>query len=674
MGKQKLNEFEPVSIDQWKTVVERDLKGADFGRRLVKKVAGGIAVQPLYDGSGVDADQAGMPGAAPFTRGNDSLGRVEMGWDVRQQHRHPDPAVAADQIQEDLMGGATSVALRFDDAMQSGTGERGQGGIACSDLQSLDALLAHVPLDRTPIGLLAGASTLPVAAGLAALAQKRQVPLKALSGCLGFDPLGTLATHGELPGSLDNAWDQMAALARWCGEHAPGMRAVQVDGVVYHDAGADAAQELGMVLATVVSYLHAMTERGLSVSQAAQQITLRLSVGRDFFVELAKLRAARALWCKVIQASGGDEQAQAARIHAETSTRTKTERDPWVNLLRGTAESFAAAAAGADSIGTGPFDTAIGQSDALSRRMARNTQLLLREESNLHRVVDPAGGSWYVETLTDQLARKAWSQLQSLEQSGGAAQAVADGSFAEALEQAAEADEKAVALRKLPITGVSEFPHVREEAVKRAAPSVPSSAEEAQASLSSEPGQWLAQATQALGNGSSLLSLTRAVSQGGATHARPLEPRPYAAAFEQLRDRCDAHQQRTGARPRVFLANLGPIPEHKGRAMFTQNFVEAAGFEALTNDGFADAAAAAEAYENSGATIAVLCSSDKVYGELAQPAATAIRDRGAKAIVLAGKPGDAEADYRAAGVTDFIFMGSNLVTTLTGLLQRAEVQ
>jgi methylmalonyl-CoA mutase len=673
----KLNDFGAASRDAWLKLVERDLAGAPFEKKLVKRVAG-VSVQPLYEAGDVSEAAAGeLPGFTPFTRGAYALGAVEMGWDVRQEVADATPAQAAQAALENLNGEAQSISLRFDEATRSLNDALGVDGVSAQDLAALATVLAPIDLEKTPVSLRAGASGFAYAAGLLAIAKQRGLRSAALAGNLGLDPLTTLARNGALPASLDAAYDQAAALVRWAAREAPNLRTLHVDTSAYHEAAADAAHEIALALATGVEYLRALSARGVALSDALAQLSFGFSVGRDFFLEVAKLRAARRAWAQVVSASGVGSEHGTMLIHASTSLRESTQRDPWVNMLRGTAESMAAAIGGADAITTYGFDAALGAADEFAARMARNTQHLLRHEANVHRVVDPAGGSYYVESLTDALLARAWAAFQEIERAGGLTAALRAGTVQGQLGESLKQDEKAVETRKLAITGVNEFPHVGEEALKRAAaPKLSKQSGESglAAGALEKASDLVSEAQRALEQGATFLELTRALSKSEPAKVTPLKRARLAAPLEALRDRADAHLAASGKRPRVFLANLGPIAEHKARAAYAQNFFEAAGFQTLSNDGFRSADEARAAFAQSGAELAVLCSSDAVYAELAESSAQALKQAGARAVVLAGNPGEREAAYRAAGVTDFVFVGTNLVTTLSGLLTRAGVK
>jgi methylmalonyl-CoA mutase len=385
------------------------------------------------------------------------LGRFGERWDARPRFEGADVSRLRNEIQADLARGAQSLWLALD------------WRASLQNARQLGELLADVPLERVTLSLDVGAAALPAAACLVAAAGEHGVPPQRLKAWLNADPLGSLAREGALPGSLDAARDEAVALARWAAEHAPGVRALGVSVVTHHDAGASAAQELAYALATGVSYLRWLCDAGMSLAAACRQLAFTVAVGSDFFVEIAKLRALREAWASVVASCGGDAQAQSTVIHATTATRDKTRRDPWVNLLRETTQAFSAAVGGADAITTAGFDRLLGVSDAFARRIAQNVQVVLDEEAHVARVADPGGGSYYVESLTEQLAARAWSLLQRIEAEGGMAQAVTSGRVAAQIAEVAQARAALIAKRRQPVTGVSEYAHVAETAVERPA-------------------------------------------------------------------------------------------------------------------------------------------------------------------------------------------------------------
>jgi methylmalonyl-CoA mutase len=685
------DDFPPAGYDEWRALAEADLQGASFEQKLVTHAYEGIDIQPVYsrrDGPRGD-DPMGFPGLPPFARGSRPLGAVATGWDLRQEHAHPDLAVTNQAIRDDLRGGVTSLLLRLDAAARNGLDAddptaaelAGRDGMMVYHVDDLDRALAEVPLQTVGLALEAGAAFLPAAAALAALWRRRGVSLDQARGAFNADPLAVLARDGQLPVAPDVALGLMAGLAAWTASNCPHVTAVRVGTAPYHHAGATAAQDIAFGLATGVEYLRALTRAGLDIDTAARQILFSTAVGTHHFLAIAKLRAARRLWSQVVEACGGSPGAGAMRLHARISKRVLTLRDPYVNLLRNTVACFAAGLGGAEAITSVPFDAAAGLPDAFSRRIARNTALILQEEARLHRVIDTPGGSWYLDWLSDQVAQKAWAIFQELERGGGMLQALADGSVANQIDSAFVPRARNLARRKEGITGVSEFPNVNEPPVVRPAPDRAALRAAATRRLASarrsavatgEPS--VAAVIEAAEQGASIGQLARALGfHATPTVIPPLTPHPFAEPFEELRQASDAWLAARGQRPRVFLASMGPVAHHTARATYSRNFFEAGGFEVVGSDGFRDADTAARAFADSGATVAVICSSDKLYPEVVPALAPQLKAAGARSVVLAGNPGASEAAWRGAGVDRFIFIKCDVLATLREMLREEGV-
>ena len=428
----------------------------------------------------------------------------------------------------------------------------------------------------------------------------------------------------------------------------------------------------------------------MSVDEAAGQIGFSYAVAGDFFTEIAKLRAARGLWAKVIAASGGEPGAAAAPIHCRTSRFTMTKRDPWVNMLRVTAECAAAVFGGAQSVATQPFDAAIGPPNELARRVARNTQIVLRDESHLDAVADPAGGSWFVESLTDQLARAAWDEVRSIESAGGIVKALGSGRLIDGVEEVAKLRRQSLAKRKAPIVGVSEFPNAVEELVQRE--QVPQ--EEVKRMLRSgldqldvgahrevllglarevnDPerasGALTAACVAATTSGTDIYSVAAVLQHGQPDfHVEPIMQWRAAEIWERVRDRSET-------RPTAFLTNLGSIPSHNARSTWAQNLLGAVGVSSSTNDGFSDPKEIEAAWKESQASFAVICGSDKDYEAMLEPAVAALKSAGCPVILVAGRPGDRAAALREAGVSDFVFVGADVLGVMTDVLDSVGVE
>ncbi|WP_049649995.1 methylmalonyl-CoA mutase small subunit [Kitasatospora sp. MY 5-36] len=605
-------EFPAAHREQWQQLVQGVLRksgaqpedGPAAEQALTTRLQDGLSARPLYTAEDTDADP-GYPGFPPFVRGGRPQGSAVAGWDVRQRHADPDRRRANEAVLADLEHGVSSLWL-----------ELGGAGLP---VDALPEALTGVYLDLAAVALDAGAEFTDAAEQLFNLYEEREVSPGAAAGNLGADPLGLQARTGrtDRTGAL---LAEATALAARCANGYPGLRALTVDALPYHEAGASPAQELGCSLATGVAYLRALTAAGLPVDDALGQLEFRYAADGDQFLTIAKFRAARRLWARVAEVSGAGAAASAQRQHAVTSRVMMTARDPWVNMLRTTIACLAAGVGGADAVTVLPFDSALGLPDAFARRIARNTQAILLEESHLARVIDPAGGSWYVEQLSEELARAAWAWFQEIERAGGQQAALESGLVGERI--AATWAERSVRLakRREPVTGVSEFPHLDEQPlVREPAPAAPG---------------------------------------GGLPRVRRAE------AYEALRDRSDAHAAAHGARPNLFLASIGTASAHTARTTFAANLFQAGGIATVSAESV-DPAAFAEAFRASGATVACLCSSDALYAEHAAPVAGALKAAGAERVLLAGRPAEVP-----DGVDEFIFAGGDAVAVLTSLLDQ----
>jgi methylmalonyl-CoA mutase len=602
-------EFPQTTQAEWRKLVDAALKGAAFDKRLVTHTYDGLRVEPLY---GRAAGVKPLAGRAPGTS-----------WALMQRLDHPDPAAANVQALQDLENGAAGLCLVFAGAPAA----RGYGVVA-NDTATLDHALSGVMLDLIPLRIetspFAGR---PVANLMMELVDARKLDPAKLTVDFGLDPIGDMARTGSalLP------WPELSARA---GATAKDVRAkgfdnahlLRADGRAVHEAGGSEAQELAFSIAAGVSYLRLLEASGFALEQARQRISFLMAADADEFLTIAKFRALRKLWARVEQACG--LKPQPAFVSAETAWRMMTRRDPYVNMLRATIAVTAAGIGGANAISVLPFTAALGLPDAFARRVARNTQLILLEESNLFRVSDPAAGSGGIEALTTQMSHAAWTLLQEIEAAGGAAAALEQGLIQKKIAATRTAREAATARRKDAITGTSDYPNLGELPV--AVLDVPRPA---------------------------VPAAKAAITFDALPQIRLAEP------FEALRDASDRTLAKTGTRPKVFLANLGKSSDFTARATFARNFYEAGGIEARSNDGFQDQAAMVAAFRASGAKLACLCSSDKVYEREAATAARALAAAGA-IIHLAGRPGEHEADWRQAGIKSFIYVGCDVVSTL----------
>ena len=644
--------FAPAERAAWQALVARALGDRDFDATLVTRTYEGLDLQPLYDRAG-----ARVAGAA--TRNDAGLTRGTAGWEIRQSVDHPDPAAANQALLHELASGATAVTLVMDPAGEHAAGP-GAAGIFLPDRTALATVLDGVYLQAARVALAPG----PLFAGAAALMldhlETAGVDPATARVHFGADPLAALARHGHLAMTLPEALSAMAEIAEHSAASLPAARAVTVDTTVYHAAGADEVLDLAIALSTGVAYLRAMTDHGLSVAAALAEIEFSLAAGVDLFMTVAKLRAARRLWARVAEASGG---AAAMALHVGTAERVISRRDPWVNMLRATIAGFAAGIAGADSVAVAPYDQGWGLPTDFGRRIARNAQVILQEESALGQVIDPAGGSWFIEDLTERLAQAAWHRFQEIEAAGGVAAMLADGRLQTAVAEVWAARERDLAHRRTQIIGVNMFPNLDEEA-----PAPPSTAwpeilapwharRPAPAAVDGD----LATRVAAARHGAAIGDLSGGAAADG-EDAAPITAHRLGEGFEALRDASDAWAEAHGQRPRVFIAALGTPAAHGARVDFTRNYLAAGGIEAIDGQGAPDEIAAA--FTASGLDLAIICGSDKLYE--AEGAAMAAALGGAGWLGLAGRPANADV-LRAAGIETFIHAGDDCLATLRAI-------
>ncbi len=655
--------FPPASLERWRERVVRDLAGAPT-ERLVTRTLDDLEVQPLYTREDLpDPDAAGFPGAPPYTRGDRLLGNAPRGWGIVQEVWGDDLAAAAAAAREEVEGGATGLLLRL-----------GPGGLPAEDVEALDRLLERLPLAEVELFLDAGGAFGPAAALLSALWQRRGYSPETARGGFGADPLGALARDGRLPRALPAALAELGALGAWTDRTFSWVAACSVGSHPYHDAGASRPQELGFAVATGLEYLRALTAAGLDLRAAARQITFSLSVDAELFAEVAKLRALRRLWGRALElcarASGGPLPERGPAIHARSAARMLTARDPWVNVLRATTAGFAAAVGGASRITLSPFDAAARTPSAAARRLARNTQTILQLESQLHRVIDPAGGAYAIEAQTEALARAGWEVLQAVERAGGMGAALASGWVRAEVDAVAERRARAVARRKQAIVGVSEFP-LQGEPPLPAEPPAPRRLPQVARAAAQRASLWDSPDPQEALRAAFAGATLAAAPQDGA-RVEPLPLRRLAAPFEALRARSDAWRAARGAAPRVFLASLGPLAEHGARTAWITNLLAAGGVEAVapSADGWLEPQAAATAFSASGASEAIVCGTDARYAELLAALVPALRAAGARRVTVAGAPGEREAADRAAGVDGWVHLGQDVLAFLVELVDR----
>lgn len=598
MTKTTLQLGEPADESSWRALVERGLKGAQWAR-LVGASGDGIPIQPLYREPDIHTadDVSGFPGAAPFVRG-----ARDGAWLIRQAFAHPDAEQTNRDLLADLAGGVGGIELVAGDA-----------GVTIRNANDLDLVLADVILEAAPVSLDAPGTH------VAALLQAKLKGVAAPGTAFNIDPIGALMRTGD-GGDIGEA----AAFAQRLRAELPAATALRVDARPVHEAGGTEAQEIAGALSSGIAYLRALGELGVSAADANASLSFAIASGPDVLIEASKLRALRLCWARVLEASGAAPEARDAHIHAFTSRRMMTRYDAWTNILRVTTAAFAAAIGGADVITTRPLTDALGLPTPFARRVARNTQQVLLEECKLGHVADPAGGAWFVEHMTRDLAAAAWSIMQQIEAGGGMVAALKTGLMQELVGKARATRERAIATRRETITGVTDFPLL----------------------------------------GAAMPEVARQNADLKVRAPLALSPIRWAEPFDVLRDRAEAKTPRAT----VFFANLATVAEFSPRAQWSRNLFAAGGVGAVgAEDAYATMDKLIDAFRAAPTRVAVIASTDARYAEQAENCAQRLKAGGADWVVLAGKPGEREAALRTAGVDQFVFAGQDALKELETL-------
>ncbi len=621
MGEQKkklFSEFPPVSTSDWEALIEKDLKGADFEKKLVWKTREGFNVKPYYrdeDLQGIDA-AATLPGAFPFVRGNKVKGND---WYIRQNIRVNKVEAANKKALDILMKGVNSLGFVLDDNKEYSK-------------EDLDGLCRNIFAEIVELNFVCGRQAENIAGLYLDLVQQYNRDFRKVHGSVNFDPLGRLVIKGNYYDSFDEDFERCRRLINLT-TNLPNFSVITVNGRNFHHAGSSIVQELAFSLAAGAEYLTQLSERGLSVDKVATGMRFNFSIGPDYFMEMARIRAARQLWANIVKAYGpsSDDIARMS-IHSETASWNITVYDPYVNMLRTTTESMSAAIAGVDSHIVRPFDGAFSKPDEFSERIARNQQLLLKEEAYLDKVADPAAGSYYIESLTDKMVQEAWKIFLEIEEKGGYIEAVKSGYIQQKVRGNAEAMDKAIATRKMSLLGTNQYPNFTERIEKY----IP--AEVFKPSVFTEKDAIV----------------------------ETLTPYRGSQAFEVLRKKTDDYS-RENERPAVFMFTYGNLTMRIARAQFAGNFFAVAGFDLIDNLGFKTIDDGVQAAIESKAGIVVICSSDDEYASIAPEICKKLKDHAI--VVLAGYPKDIIEDLKQAGMKHFIHVHSNVLESLQEIQQ-----
>jgi methylmalonyl-CoA mutase len=599
------NEFPPISTQEWEQVILKDLKGADYEKKLIWSSPEGIRVKPYYRTE--DLKNLGhlgyLPGEFPFVRGNKNTGNS---WLIRQDLLVEDYGEARECAIDLISKGVESINFQINDDQTA---------------KGVQTLLSGLPIKEIEVNF-EGFDLEIVLDALDEMTAKGKLNPSELHGCLQFDPIGEF----NLTGQFDAEEELYELAAGWISraEKYPHLRIIGVNGRFFHNSGSTIAQELGFSLAQANEYMVELTDRGILPAQVNSIMSFHLSAGSNYFFEIAKFRAARMLWSRILEEYGVEHGSGAEMyIHAETSFWNKTVYDPYVNLLRTTTEAMSAVLGGVSSLTVLPFDLTYEEPTAFAERIARNQQILLKGESNLDKVVDPAAGSYYIENLTASIAEEAWKLFQEVEAKGGYTEAFYEGWIQDAIVTEAMRRDQNLAQRREVLLGTNQYPNAGEEMIGKADPEL----------------------------------MVSPVADTAEAEAQPLNLYRVAEPFEQLR----METEKSGKQPVVFLLTIGNLAMRRARAGFATNFFGCAGYKIIDNNGFATVAEGLKAAAEAGADVVVLCSSDDDYAQLG---AEFGRLAGKMIPVIAGYPKDLVEELKQAGISHFIHIRSNVLQTL----------
>ncbi|HPT13927.1 MAG TPA: methylmalonyl-CoA mutase family protein [Bacteroidales bacterium] len=618
------SEFPPVSTAEWEAKIIEDLKGADYQKKLIWKTPEGIDVKPYYRAEDLDGimNESSYPGVAPFIRGNSADGN---NWEIRQEIPLSDP-IEANRIARDAFAKG-AISLGFDTS----------GILSVNDLE---VLLKGIPFPEASLYLGAASSYPTLLKLISGYAAKRKLPPTFIRGSIDFDPISYILLSGNFWKSQEDDLAEVAEIVKLGKELLPNLKVINVNGQYFHNAGATLVQELAFSMASANEYLAYCNGNGLTVDDVSPRLGFAFGIGSNYFMEIAKLRAARLLWSRIAsQYKPGNADSLKTCLHSTTSHWNKTVYDPHVNILRTTTEAMSAILGGANSVLITPFDTFYKDADDFSERIARNQQVILREEAYLGKVADAGAGSYYIESLTHSIAEAAWKLFLEVEEMGGMIEAIKKNFIQESIEKIASQRLSDIVNRRTFILGTNQYPNTGEMMLGK----IQMIDEEV------EPES----------------------ADGKPAIFKKLEIGRGAEAFDDLRLNTEIFVNEGGKRPAVFLLTMGNLAMRKARAMFSTNFFGCAGYEIIDNNGFKTVEEGVRAAISSEAEIVVICSSDEEYAEIASPLVKAIKDQNDKTlVVLAGYPKELIESLKNDGFDEFIHVRSNLLETLRNIQKK----
>lgn len=628
------DEFPIPSYEQWKDEAIKSLKGGDFEKKLFTKTIEDILLKPIYNLNDLENNilyNFQYPGIAPYNRGNNPLGYKANPWYIAQAIPYPDIKQFNTALRNDLVNGQNAINIKV--RGNSNHHRQIKYGIELNNIDDFTNAFKNIDLSKYPIYF----SSEDFFYGLSKLFLEylkfSNIDLAKVYGNLGADIYGKLLSSGNLQFPIQKYYGQIAEIIKQYRGLNSDFGVININGALFHNSGANAIQEIAYSFTTALEYLQNLQSFNLNIDEIAQTMRFSFGVGSNFFMEIAKLRAARIIWTKIIREFGGNEQSQKMFIHSQTSFRNKTKFNPWSNIIRNTTECLSAILGNSNSIEVGYFDFAYGYPSELSRRLARNTQLIFLYESHLIDTIDPVAGSYYLENLTNELCLLVWKEIQKIETSGGFMENIKNGNIQAEIKQTADNQIKDYHTRKLGIIGTNKYPLLNEK--------TPEDYMEFEYNEENQS------------------------EQNNELNFEQLKALRFAEDFEKLRDNANTYKEKNGAYPSITLFNFGELSEYKPRNDFATEYLSIAGFEVKSSPGFQTSSDAMKYLLDTQCNIIVICSTDENYKKFVPEFAQMVKKfKPLTYIILAGYPKEQIELYKQFGVDDFIYLNSDVYETL----------
>ncbi|MBK7105344.1 MAG: acyl-CoA mutase large subunit family protein [Ignavibacteriae bacterium] len=698
-------EFHSPTFEEWKTNVEQELKGASYDKKMFTKTYEGIELKPIYTNEDLQKLNFvdSLPGYENFVRGKNKSGYFEKSWKVNQEINIADAEEYNLALIDALKNGQNCINISLDSATKLGidadySEEKnvGDSGLSISAIKSVERLFKNIDVTKFSFSIHTGIILLPFLSLIKSYFDLKNIDVKLLKGAISADPIYEFVQTGKLNYDENFIFNSMKLSIDWAEKNSPNLKVIGINTLPFANSGANSVQEISIALSVLTYYTNKLIELGLTPEVIFNKVQFTFGISTNYFMEISKFRAIRILLNNFVNAYGIDSSKFEFEINAKNTTFYHTGLDPYVNLLRTTTQTFSAILGGVDGITSSPFDKTSRTPDNFSRRIARNTQTVLREESHLDQVIDPAGGSYFIESLTEEIAKNAWEYFKKIENEGGILESLKNNFIQNEIEKVYEERSKDINKRKAVIVGTnmyaninekplekividkSEFHKKRSEYLKKFRLNGTNEKHDIVMkklnSISNNPEIELINImSEAYLHGATIGEITSALTSSNKNEIRinPLKQKRASEDFENIRELSRNYKIKNGFLPNVFLANMGTIKDYKARADFSKGFFEIGGFEVFDPPGYTDIENLINDVLDSGTLIVTICSTDDKYPELVPQITKAIKSKNENIqIILAGYPKEQIEQHKKSGVDDFIFLGADAMKILTSLYNK----